>query len=165
MTSNLWRTFWTTIVVMAQIAEALVDCTHGFVGRMQASLTEDFIHINDTRMCAADWCIQVIIHGAFDDDNTFQQGISSRCAYTGGDRSICQQSQSCLSISFYDGMRGNFSFCCCREAECNRPTVQLIDQIYGGSTKKRVRSNDQDSARISTILYFTLSLLALRNYG
>ncbi|CAJ0945755.1 unnamed protein product, partial [Mesorhabditis belari] len=133
LSNTQWIYLEIFLLCLLNQVSAIVDCTHGFVGRMQASLSDDYIHINDTRMCAADWCIQVVIHGAYDDDNTFQQGVSSRCGYTGGDRSICQRSQSCTQISFYDGMKGNFSFCCCRETECNRPTAHLIDEIYGRS--------------------------------
>ena len=43
-------------------------------------------------------------------DGIFQQGISSRCAYTGGDRQVCQNNDGkCQDISFYDGMKGNVS--------------------------------------------------------
>ncbi|VDO57475.1 unnamed protein product [Haemonchus placei] len=67
----------------------------------------DFIPVNETRVCAAYLCIKVVVHAGIDDDNVFQQGISSRCGYTGGDRAACSRIDGCTSISVYDGMTGN----------------------------------------------------------
>ncbi|PIO72895.1 hypothetical protein TELCIR_05149 [Teladorsagia circumcincta] len=86
---------------------ALLDCYHGFVGRMQASVEDRFIPVNETRVCAAYLCIKVIVHAGIDDDNVFQQGISSRCGYTGGDRAACSRIDGCAPISVFDGMNGN----------------------------------------------------------
>uniref|UniRef100_A0A8R1HWU1 UPAR/Ly6 domain-containing protein n=1 Tax=Caenorhabditis japonica TaxID=281687 RepID=A0A8R1HWU1_CAEJA len=98
------------LLLLPSATLALVDCFSGFVGRMQASVEDSHFHINDTAMCSAMYCIKVILHSALDDDGIFQQGISSRCAYTGGDRQVCQKSEGkCQDISFYDGMKGNVS--------------------------------------------------------
>ncbi|KAF1765488.1 hypothetical protein GCK72_005440 [Caenorhabditis remanei] len=96
------------LLILPSATLALVDCLSGFVGRMQASVEDNPFHLNDTAMCSAMYCIKVIIHSALDDDGIFQQGISSRCAYTGGDRQVCQKNDGkCQDISFYDGMKGN----------------------------------------------------------
>ncbi|CAI2338441.1 unnamed protein product [Caenorhabditis sp. 36 PRJEB53466] len=109
---------------------------------MQASVEDNHFHINDTAMCSAMFCIKVILHSAIDDDGIFQQGISSRCAYTGGDRQVCQQSEGkCQDISFYDGMKGNFSFCCCKENRCNLAKQAELDTIYSSNSRSSRKAN------------------------
>uniref|UniRef100_A0A1I7WV60 Secreted protein n=1 Tax=Heterorhabditis bacteriophora TaxID=37862 RepID=A0A1I7WV60_HETBA len=96
-------------------SSALIDCVYGFVGRIQASVEDNFFQVSDTQICAAALCIKVIIHSALDDDNVFQQGISSRCAYTGEDREACRNANFCSTIATYDGMRGNETRGCGKE--------------------------------------------------
>ncbi|WKX96632.1 hypothetical protein Q1695_012790 [Nippostrongylus brasiliensis] len=125
------------VLVALPVVSALVDCYHGFVGRMQTTVEDDFVALNDTRVCAAYLCIKVIVHSAFDDEDVLRQGISSRCGYTGGDRAECARIDGCKRIAFFDGMVGNFSFCCCRTPLCNRATTYELETVYTDSTKKK----------------------------
>ncbi|ULU05976.1 hypothetical protein L3Y34_018115 [Caenorhabditis briggsae] len=144
------------LLILPSDTLALVDCLAGFVGRMQASVEDQPLTLNDTAMCSAMYCIKVIIHSAIDDDGIFQQGISSRCAYTGGDRQVCQKNDGkCQDISFYDGMKGNFSFCCCQENKCNTATESELKTIYsmGSRTSRKV-----NSANFTVNLFTIISL-------
>ncbi|CAD6195810.1 unnamed protein product [Caenorhabditis auriculariae] len=139
-------------------ASPLVDCVHGFVGRMQPGLNDNFFHINDTSMCSAMYCIKVFVNSAIDDDNLFQQGVSSRCAYTGGDREVCLKATGCQDITFYDGMRGNFSFCCCQENNCNQVGETELEELYQRNSKSK-RSRTSSSSSFSTVLYISFAFI------
>nr|CDJ96534.1 Hypothetical protein CBG02997 [Haemonchus contortus] len=143
------------IVYSISSVTSLLDCYHGFVGRMQVSLEDDFIPVNETRVCAAYLCIKVVVHAGIDDDNVFQQGISSRCGYTGGDRAACSRIDGCTSISVYDGMTGNFSFCCCHTPNCNRATDGELESIYAETRRKK----DVSMSSSSHLFYFSLLLI------
>ncbi|KAK5966883.1 LU (Ly6 Urokinase plasminogen) domain Receptor Protein [Trichostrongylus colubriformis] len=125
------------IIQLVSSVTALLDCYHGFVGRMQASVEDEFIPVNETRLCAAYLCIKVIVHAGIDDDNVFQQGVSSRCGYTGGDRAACSRIDGCTTIPVFDGMSGNFSFCCCHTPHCNRATDDELESIYAETRRKK----------------------------
>ncbi|CAI5443904.1 unnamed protein product [Caenorhabditis angaria] len=147
---------------------SMFDCFSGFVGRVQGSVGTDFLNLNDTANCAASYCIKVIIHSAIDDEGIYQQGISSRCAYTGGDRQICSKTRgTCEKIGFYDGMRGNFSFCCCQSNFCNVATRADLNEIYTKNQRTSRKNSDfrENFSKtphfsvvfiISTILFFKL---------
>ncbi|CAJ0606227.1 unnamed protein product [Cylicocyclus nassatus] len=118
------------ITLLSPALSNLLDCTHGFVGRKQDGPDVEFVSVNDTRICAAHLCIKVIVHAGTDAKGVLRQGISSRCGYTGGDRSTCSRIEGCSSIPFYDGMTGNFSFCCCYADYCNAGSLDELEGIY-----------------------------------
>ncbi|KAK6035510.1 hypothetical protein COOONC_26985, partial [Cooperia oncophora] len=111
----------------------------------QASVEDKFIPVNETRVCAAYLCIKVIVHAGIDDDNVFQQGISSRCGYTGGDRAACSRIDGCTNISVFDGMNGNFSFCCCHTPHCNKATDGELESIYAETRRKKAVTTSSSS--------------------
>ncbi|GMR34297.1 hypothetical protein PMAYCL1PPCAC_04492, partial [Pristionchus mayeri] len=146
-------------------ARKLIDCFHGFTGEIEASVHEGYLPTNDTRMCAAEWCMKIIIHSAIDSDNFMRRGVSSRCAYTGGDRQLCYRAEdasgnnNCTQVTHYDGMRGNFSLCCCRTSYCNRATTEELFPRKEAMVSKSRR--DSDIENISIDNYFSLSIPAL----
>ncbi|CAL2032980.1 unnamed protein product [Caenorhabditis brenneri] len=148
------------LLLLPSATLALVDCLSGFVGQMQGSVEDEPFPINDTDMCAASYCIKVIVHSALDDDGIFQQGISSRCAYTGGDRQVCRKNEGkCQDISFYDGMKGNFSFCCCQENKCNVATREELSSIYSLYSRSSRKSNSSNTLfDFNIIISFALIL-------
>ncbi|CAI4231182.1 unnamed protein product [Auanema sp. JU1783] len=119
-----------TLMILLPSVLCLYECAHGFIGRMQASRDNSFFPVNESVPCQAAYCIRVNIYEAVDDDGGIHQGISSRCAYTGGDRELCVKIKGCTPRSYYDGMRGNFSLCCCKEHHCNSPTNEEVQLVY-----------------------------------
>ncbi|GMT16309.1 hypothetical protein PFISCL1PPCAC_7606, partial [Pristionchus fissidentatus] len=129
--TRLFLLFLSCFFITTQ-SRVLIDCLHGFTGEIEASVQSGYLPTNDTRMCAAEWCMKVIVHSAIDNDGFMRRGVSSRCAYTGGDRQLCYSAHerggddACTQVTHYDGMRGNFSLCCCRSSYCNRATTEEL---------------------------------------
>ncbi|GMS82230.1 hypothetical protein PENTCL1PPCAC_4405, partial [Pristionchus entomophagus] len=146
-------------VVITTQARNLIDCFHGFTGEIEASVHEGYLPTNDTRMCAAEWCMKVIVHSAIDNDGYMRRGVSSRCAYTGGDRQLCYRAEdadgnnNCTQVTHYDGMRGNFSLCCCRTAYCNRVTTdELFPRKEAMVSKHRRESITENATNLLSLL-------------
>ncbi|KHN79277.1 hypothetical protein Tcan_11926 [Toxocara canis] len=112
-------------------ASSMYSCYDGFVGRIRHSSNAEFHYFNETRMCAAKSCIHVTLYNAVDRQGTYRQGISMRCAYTGGDRNLCGTS-NCTELQHYNGMRGKFSFCCCEGNGCNIASESSLLTLYAG---------------------------------
>uniref|UniRef100_A0A915B533 Uncharacterized protein n=1 Tax=Parascaris univalens TaxID=6257 RepID=A0A915B533_PARUN len=106
------------LVINVSVTSSLFSCYDGFVGRIRHPNEEEFRDVNETRMCAAKSCIQVTLHEAVDREGVYHEGISTRCAYTGGDRQLCRIN-NCTNLQYYNGMRGKFTFCCCEGNGCN----------------------------------------------
>uniref|UniRef100_A0A8R1Z5B8 UPAR/Ly6 domain-containing protein n=1 Tax=Pristionchus pacificus TaxID=54126 RepID=A0A8R1Z5B8_PRIPA len=132
----------------------MIDCFHGFTGEIESSVGEGYLPTNDTRMCAAEWCMKIIVHSAIDNDNIMRRGVSSRCAYTGGDRQLCYKAEdangnnNCTQVSHYDGMRGNFSLCCCRTSYCNRATTDELFPRKEAMVAKNRRYSETENGSI-----------------
>uniref|UniRef100_A0A0M3IEC8 Activin_recp domain-containing protein n=1 Tax=Ascaris lumbricoides TaxID=6252 RepID=A0A0M3IEC8_ASCLU len=129
------------LVINVSIVSSLYSCYDGFVGRIRYPNEEEFRDVNETRMCAAKSCIQVTLHEAIDREGIYHEGISTRCAYTGGDRQLCRMN-NCTDLQHYNGMRGKvnlfnlsvghlqFKFCCCEGNGCNMVNASSFIKFF-----------------------------------